>query len=110
MVLALADGSHIIQLPHQLAALKYWDYSFMSARRLFGRRPSDAKAQRILVELKRRPEGMTRWQISDEIFGRNEKTERIALALQSLLELELVYRKTEPTEGRNAERWFAFLT
>jgi hypothetical protein len=50
---------------------------------------------------------MTRWQISDEIFGRNEKAERIAFALRKLLELKLVFSKTESTSGRSAERWFA---
>src|SRR5260221_1837871 len=110
MILALTDGSHVIRLPHQQAALTYWDYCFGSARHLFGHRLLDTKAQRILEELRRRPEGMTRWQISDQIFGRNEKAERIVIALRKLLELKLAYHKTEPTSRRNAERWFASIS
>jgi hypothetical protein len=107
MILALTDGSYEIRLPHQLAALAFWDYCLGSARRLFGHRVSDPRAQKILDELRKRPEGMTRRQISEEIFARNLTAERIVSALQMLLKFKLVYRKTESTNGRDAERWFA---
>jgi hypothetical protein len=107
MILALSDGSPVINCAHLRAALAFWDYCFQSARGLFGHKLSDPRAQKILDELRRRPQGMTRWQISEEIFNRNLKTEQITAALQLLLELKLAYWKTEPTNGRDAERWFA---
>jgi hypothetical protein len=107
MVLALSDGSEVIKLAHQEAALAFWDYCFASARRLFGHRLFDSKAQKILEELRRRPQGMTRKQISEEIFGRNLNAERLGLALRRLLECNLVRYVIEPTGGRDAERWFA---
>jgi hypothetical protein len=57
MILALSDGSEVIRLAHQLAALAFWDYCFASARRLFGHRLSDSKAQKILEELRGAPSG-----------------------------------------------------
>ena len=107
MILALTDGSSVITLAHQKAALAFWGYCFQSARRLFGRRASDPKAQKILNELRRRPEGMTRKQISEEIFERNLDSNRIDCALRQLLELKLAIVRIEPTGGRSAERWFA---
>ena len=108
MINALTDdGSSEIRLPHLAAALAFWDYCFASARKLFGDKLSDPKAQQILDELRRRSAGMTRQQIFDEIFGRNEKSSRIQVALDLLLRLKLVTRKSEPTAGRTAERWFA---
>jgi hypothetical protein len=110
MILALTDGSYVIGLRHQQAALAFWEYCLESARRLFGHRVSDPKAQKILEVLRRRSEGLTRRQISDEVFGRNEKAERITVALRKLLELKLVFYRTEPTAKRDAERWFATTT
>jgi Protein of unknown function (DUF3987) len=107
LVLALTDGSPVITLAHQLAAVALWDYCLQSARRLFGHRLFDSKAQKILEELRRRPQGMTRKQISEEIFGRNLNAERLGLALRRLLECNLVRCVIEPTGGRDAERWFA---
>jgi hypothetical protein len=107
MILALTDGSYEIRLPHQQAALAFWDYCLGSARRFFGHRVSDPKAQKIFDELRKRPEGMTRRQISEEIFARNLTAERITFALQMLLKLKLAHRKTESTNWRDAERWYA---
>jgi hypothetical protein len=107
MVLALTDGSDTIQLAHLKAALALWQYCCLSAERLFGSRLLDIKAQQILDELRRRPQGMTRREISDEIFGRNVSSERIATALRALLDIRLAYSKIEPTNGRDAEKWFA---
>lgn len=107
MILALSDGSPVITPTHQQAALAFWQYYFASARNLFGRKASDPRAQRILNELRRRPEGMTRTQISEEIFEHNLESPRIDTALQHLLELGLATFRKEATGGRNIERWFA---
>ena len=107
LILALADGSPVITLTHQQAALALWDYCVQSARRLFGDRLSDPRAQKILDALRRHPEGMTRKQILDEVFTRNISSDRLRAALQVLLDYKLAKRVIEPTEGKSAERWFA---
>jgi hypothetical protein len=111
MINALTDGSPEIRVPHLKAALAFWDYCLASARKLFGGKLSDTKAQRILDELKRRhPAGMTRTEISEEIFGRHEKSTRIDLALQLLARLKLASSKNELTDGRTIERWVVNLS
>ena len=107
MIYALADGSRVIKLVHQKAALAAWDYCFRSAQRIFGSRLANHDAQKILEELRRRPEGMTRNQILDEVFFRNGSRADHDRAFEMLLKSELSYRKIESTGGRNAERWFA---
>jgi hypothetical protein len=107
MILALSDGSSKIRVEHLRAALALWGYCYQSACRFFGHRLTDSKAQKILDALRRKPEGMTRKQILDEVFARNISAEGLASALDLLLKSKLAYCKTEPTEGRSAERWFA---
>jgi len=104
---ALADASAKIKLVHQQAALALWQYSFDSAKYLFGQRLSDPRAQRIWEALKVRTEGMTRNAIQDEIFQRNISSEALTEVLQSLIELGIAVRKTEETGGRRAERYFS---
>jgi hypothetical protein len=107
MIYALADASAKIKLVHQEAALALWQYSFDSAKYLFGQRLSDPRAQRIWEALKVRTEGMTRNAIQDEIFQRNISSEALTEVLQSLIELGIVVRKIEVTGGRRAERYFS---
>ena len=110
MIFALSDGSATITHKHLEAAFAYWDYCERCAFKLFGHKLLDLKAQKILEALRKRPkEGMTRKEISEEIFSRNEKSDRIDTALQALAKSKLAYSKTEPSQGRNIERWFASL-
>jgi hypothetical protein len=48
MILALSDGSPVITLTHQQAALAFWQYYFDSARNLFGRKASDPEGAKDL--------------------------------------------------------------
>jgi hypothetical protein len=52
---------------------------------------SDSRAQKILDALKQKPEGMTRKQILDKVFGRNLSAEGLASALAVLLKSKLAY-------------------
>lgn len=106
MIYALADGKTIIEVEHLNAALAFWQYCEQSALYLFGDRLADSNAQRILDELRTHPSGMTRKEISVEIFQRNIKSTTLDCALISLESLGFAYRKTEATGGRPAERWF----
>ena len=66
----------------------------------------DAVADRIMQALRASPGGLTRTQIRD-LFGRNQKAERIDQALALLLEARRVRKTDEETGGRPSERWFA---
>lgn len=64
----------------------------------------------ILTALRRRPDGMTRTQISTEVFQRHMPGGAIALALRALNRRGLADFTKEPAaagDGRPSELWFA---
>jgi hypothetical protein len=105
---ALLDGSRVIKTSHLKAALAVWRYCRDSASFIFGHALGDPLADRILTALRRRSEGMTRTDIRD-LFGNNQKRERIDQALESLRDRNLAVMEMGPraTKGRPPERWFA---
>jgi hypothetical protein len=105
MILALLDRSRIIEIKHLQGALTLWNYSLDSARYLFLRRLEDPHAQKIFLALRKRPNGMTRTEISVELFSRNLSREKIDEALAYLRRLKLVQSIAEHTDGRDRERW-----
>ena len=103
---ALLDGSPLVRVEHLRAALALWDYSFASARFIFGDALGDETADEILRALKRRHKGMTRTEIS-ALFKRNQAATEIGRALGELVERGLVRCEQEESGGRPIERWFA---
>jgi hypothetical protein len=107
MVFALLDRSRIIKIEHLEAALTLWKYCIDSARYLFLSRLDDCRAQKILVALRTHPQGMTRTEISVELFSRNLTKIQLDEALNYLRRLGLARFVMEHTLGRPGERWFA---
>jgi len=103
---AVMDRSVLIRVEHLYAALAVWDYVAASVAFIFGDSLGDPIADDLLQSLRARPEGMTRTEIRD-LFGRHRSADQITRALTSLHVLKLVDSRTEPTNGRPAERWFA---
>ena len=107
MIFALLDKSSVIKVVHLKAALALWDYCVCSARHLFVSIFDDPHAVKIFSQLRQRQDGMTRKQISAEIFGRNLIATKLSEALNYLRGLGIAYFIMEPGSGRAAERWFA---
>lgn len=106
MILALLDQSRIIKVEHLKAALALWDYFLDSARYLFLRRLDDPHAHKIFLALRKCPTGLTRTEISVNVFSRNLNREKIVDALAYLRRLKLARCITEQADGRDQERWF----
>jgi hypothetical protein len=70
-IFAIADNSYIILKAHQLAAEAVWDYCERSARWAFGILTGDPRADKVIRALKRSPKGLTRTEISSQVFSRN---------------------------------------
>ena len=103
---AVMDRWCLIERHHLKAALALWEYAEESARYVFGDATGDAMADDILRALEGAGErGMTRTEIRD-LFGRNQKSERVNRALALLLKAGRVRGEVEPTGGRPVERWF----
>jgi Protein of unknown function (DUF3987) len=87
---ALLDQSHTIKVIHLKAALDLWQYSFKSARYIFGNGTvlEHPHAIKLLDELKRRKEmkvsGMTRNEVR-EFFSRNLSKNELDAILDDLL-------------------------
>jgi hypothetical protein len=108
IVYAVLDLSPVVRVPHLLAALAIWQYSEASARRIFGDRTGDALADEVLEVLKNTgDEGMTRSEIY-ELFGRNQRRERLSAVLRDLRSQGRARMEKDKPEGpgRPTERWF----
>jgi len=106
MAYALLDESAEIR-PEQLeAALAVWENCENSVRYLFGDAIGDPVADAILQALRQHSSGLTRTEISN-LLGRHRKADEIDRALALLHRLDRAESRTEHTDGRSVERWFA---
>ena len=106
-IYAALDMSTTVRVEHLRAALALWDYSYASARYIFGDATGDPIADRIREALRNAgPEGMTRTDIS-ALFSRHTSKDRIAHALAQLAALGIAEQRIERTDGRPVELWSA---
>ena len=106
LLYALLDKSPLIQAPHLMAALAFWEYVERSVYHIFGDSLGDSVADDLLRLLRGCPNGLTRTDISN-YFQRHATADRIGRALGLLLQHRLVRREEEKTGGRPSERWYA---
>jgi len=104
----ILDCATAVSADHLRAGLALWKFAEDSARYIFGDRLGDPMADRILGDLRAKPDGMTRTEISD-LFDRNADKAKIDAALAALEAARLAYKVIEPTgeRGRPPERWKA---
>jgi hypothetical protein len=102
MVYALLDKSGYIRLPHLTAGLEIWRYCEDSARRIFGDSVGDGTADALLKALRNTPTGLTRKQITVDVFKRNKKAEQIDRALEILVKGGYAF----PKINGSTEIWF----
>jgi hypothetical protein len=108
MLYALLDLTAIIRPEHLTAALAVWTYAEASARYAFGSAMGDPTADEILRALRAAGSvGLTRRDLTVDVFQRHKTAAEIGRALAALLEVKLVRREKRETGGRPAEVWFA---
>jgi hypothetical protein len=104
---ALLDCPGTVDVAHLRSALALWAYCERSAQWVFESGTGNKNADRILAALKvAGPEGMTKRQISNDVFNRHATKFEIDEALRLLFSLELADQIDERTGGRPAKRWF----
>jgi DNA replicative helicase MCM subunit Mcm2 (Cdc46/Mcm family) len=102
-IYALLDCSNVIRVEHLKAALALWNYCERSAAWIFETGPGNKNADRILAALRvAREKGLTKEQITADVFKRNVPGFDIDEALRLLHSLNLAHRVKEKTGGR----WF----
>jgi molybdenum cofactor biosynthesis enzyme MoaA len=84
-----------------------WRYCEDSARWVFQTETGNKNADRILAALRvAAKKGLTKWQITVDVFNRNVPKFEIDEALRLLHQLRLTYCVIEKTATKPAERWF----
>jgi hypothetical protein len=108
LVYALADAVREIELEHLEAALEVWRYCLDSARFIFGESLGDRVADDLRLALHDAGAvGLTRAEMSREVFGRNRSTREITDALALLHRLGYAVGESDRSgAGRPIERWF----
>jgi DNA replicative helicase MCM subunit Mcm2 (Cdc46/Mcm family) len=106
LIYALLDKSALIRPEHHQAAMALWDYCEESAQWIFGARTGDRNADKILVALRHAPNGMTKTEISVQIFNKHASSADIDEALRLLQGLHMARYRVEITGGAPLERWF----
>ena len=83
-IYAFFDKSALIRPEHHAAAMALWDYCEQSVRWIFGTSTGDRNADKILTALRQAPNGMTKTEISVEVFNRHASSAEIDEALRVL--------------------------
>jgi hypothetical protein len=105
-IYALLDKSHLICPQHHEAAMALWRYCEQSAKWIFGTSTGDRNADKILRALRHAQAGMTKTEISVEVFNRHASSAEIDEALRLLHGLHMISYQTEATGGAPLHRWF----
>jgi Protein of unknown function (DUF3987) len=105
-IYALLDRSRLIRPEHHRAAMALWKYCEESCRWIFGTSTGDRNADKILVALRHAPNGMTKTEISVQIFNKHASSADIDEALRLLQGLHMARYRVEITGGAPLERWF----
>jgi hypothetical protein len=105
-IYALLDKSAFIRPEHHHAAMAVWRYCGQSAKWIFGSGTGDRNADKILTALRHVPKGMTKTEISAEVFNRHASSADIDEALRILRGLRMANYRTEASGGAPIERWF----
>ena len=105
-IYALLDKACLIRAEHHRAAMALWNYSERSSRWIFGTSTGDRNADKILVALRHAPNGMTKTEISVEVFNKHSSSADIDEALRLLQGLHMATYRVEITGGAPLQRWF----
>lgn len=107
LIYALLDQSNQIKPNHIISACAFWNYCEQSARLIFGDRIGDPVADRIMDALRVTSE-LSETAIHD-LFGRNQKADRISKVLNELLIRKLVtLEERQGDKGRPQRVWALF--
>jgi hypothetical protein len=106
-IYALLDKSTLIRPEHHHAAMAVWRYCENSARWIFETGTGNKNADRIYAALRAAGQkGLTKLQITNDVFNRHATKFEIDEALRLLHGLKRATCRCEVTAGRPAERWF----
>jgi hypothetical protein len=107
VIYALLERSKVIRPEHLEAALAVWRYCEASALLIFGDSLGEPIADAILDALRTAAGGLTRTEISVDVFSKNVSADTLDQALALLLHHRRIVAELETTAGRAATRYRA---
>jgi hypothetical protein len=106
MLYAALDGVTLIRPEHLKAALAFVDYCERCAQWIFQERTGNKIADKILWNLERRSQGMTRQEIQHETFSNHCNETTLNMALSQLVNAGLIEVSYERAgNNKKIERW-----
>ena len=108
-IYAVADGKSLLDVEHLLAGKALWDCSARCARYIFGETLGNKDAEKLLQAIEASGcNGLTRSQISADVFQGNTRKEVITGLLTLLMEKDRIHEvEDRETGGRRTLRYFA---
>ncbi len=106
MLYAVLEGTTVLESQHLEAARAFVGYCERCAQWIFQERTGNKVADKIIWNLERRPEGMTRTEIRVELFAKHCSETTLNMALSDLVNADLIEISYE--RGRNnkmVEHW-----
>ncbi|WP_445369595.1 DUF3987 domain-containing protein [Methylomonas sp. BW4-1] len=92
MLFALTDQTRVIEVCHLETALAWTDYALQTVKFVFADKASDPRqaetrqqAAKILAFLRLRPEGSSKWELTNDCFQKHSTSQKIDAALRYLL-------------------------
>lgn len=106
-IYALLDITSTVGERHLEAALALWEYVETSIGFVFGAASKDPNEIKLVKALAGSPGGLTRKEITCDVFQKHLRADALASLLSDLWTRRVIHRKSEAsTGGRPAERWF----
>jgi hypothetical protein len=109
MIYTVLDHSALMEPKHLQAATAFWQYCVRSAQWMFRENTGNKIADRIYWALRRARKGMTREQITADVFSRNCPKIILEQAFNDLIKANLATVVVERTAQarKPTQRWFA---
>lgn len=114
MIYAILEDSLLMEPHHLKAALAFWDYAKRSAQWTFGENTGNRQADKLYWALRHEPNGLTRDQVTKEVFSNNASKNDIDMAVSELYHAKLLtvkhrWSEYDNTGHRKPVKWYVLL-
>jgi hypothetical protein len=105
-IYALFDQTDTVRSEHLSAALALWQFCEDSTKYIFGNSLANADAEKLLNAIRSSPGGLSRTQITSDVFNGKKTKTVISGLLTELLTEGHVHRTTEKTGSHRPTEWW----
>jgi hypothetical protein len=107
VIYAVSDQSDYIDVPHLEAALAIWDYSVQTVEHCLADQIGDKDANQLYIALLENSSGLTRREVTLQVFKGNRSTSQIDRAVKVLKDRSLLIERKIKGKTRPTTLWIA---